>query len=810
MSHTKWRKTLRDLSANKLRSFFVILAIAIGVFGISTVANSYAILKREMDKNYQNTTPSSTTLLTSSLGTSEIKEISSLPYIDEVEEREKVVGRVQTGENEWKDIWLFVIDDFSNIRLDTFIPENGAFPPNSGEILFERKSLNFANAQIGKDISVKIRGGSATVLKLTGSVHDPGLAPSWMEGIAYGYITRDTYHLLGGKDNVCELKIKVTGDTLDIEHIREITCQLKAYLENKGTHVTQIDIPKPGKHPHFTQMAGLLFLMEAFGILALILSSVLVSNMVTSILEQQIRQIGIMKAIGATSFQIAALYQGLVIILSITALLFAMPLGISAGRGYAELAASILNFNIYSYDIPVYIFIMELAAGLLIPGLVSLIPIHKNSRITVREAIQNYGINEKAYSGKKGSDLKVLSGLPRPFLLSLRNTFRKKGRLIFTLLVMAVGGTGFIVAMNIYASMYNTVDEKINAFRYDIQISFEKPQAKEKILDMLKEISGIKQAEAWGGTAATRVYQDKTTGNSFQIIAPPSDTKLLKTPPMYSGRWLDSKDTNAIVINQRVVSEEPDIRVGTKLTLRINGIDTEWVVVGISKELLGLPTAYVNMEYLSKLMGYEGYAGSAVIVTRERTPAEKTLVAKELEQTLADKGMPLCSLVKLDDYRTSLVNHLLIIATFLITMSVLVLLVGGLGLATSISINTMERTREIGIMRAIGAPPYYITSMIVAEGVLIGIMSWVISFLLSWPLSKMISNQFGIIFFDAPLEFSVSYSGFILWFIIVILFAAAASFYPSRNASKMEIQKLYIMNKLYKVFRELNVLLLLI
>lgn len=788
MFNSIWRKGFRDLTINKTRTFLVILAITIGVFGISVVANSFAILQREMDKNYINTNPASSTLLTNYLTNEEISEIEALPFIEEVERRDKIVGRVQVGENEWKDIWLYVVDDFNNLRLDTFTPESGKAVPSTGEILFERKALNFSGAEIGQFVNIKITGGSITTLALTGSVHAPGLAPSWMEGFAYGYITKDTYLLLGGEETSTELKVKVTGNTLDKQHISDVTTQLKTYLKDKGIQVNRVEIPPPGRHPHYTQMASLLFLMEIFGVLALVLSAVLVSNMMTSILEQQTRQIGIMKSVGATSFQISKLYLGIVIAFSCTAMLFAIPIGILAGRAYASLAANILNFNIYSNEIPIYIYLIEIAAGILIPILVSALPIRKGSRITIREAIQDFGISQKVYSGRAVERASKIAGIfPRPFLLSLRNTFRRKGRLIFSLLVMAVGGTGFIVAMNIYASMDNTVDTKMDAIAYDIQVTFEQSQSTDTVEDTLKNISGIENVEAWSGANAVRVYEDTTTGNNFNIIAPPSNTKMMKTPPLDSGRWLEEGDTNSIVLNQRLISEEADIKVGDTIVLRMKGENTSWEVVGISKELLSLPTAYVNLEYLSTLLGQNGYTKSAVIATTNQDLASQSEVAKQVELALAEKGLPLSSLLKLDDYRTALVNHFVVIASFLITMSILVVIVGGLGLASTISINTMERTREIGIMRAIGAPSYYITGMIVVEGIIIGILSWFISFALSWPLSRVVSSEFGKIFFEMPLEFAASSLGYLIWLVLVIVIAAIASFYPSSKASKMEI-----------------------
>jgi len=788
MFASRWRKLARDLSVNKMRTTFVVLAICIGIFGISVVSNSYSILMREMDKNYMNTNPASATLVTNQLNDSEVQKVRNLPYIKDAEQREKVVGRVQTGENEWKDIWLYVIDDFNDIRLNNFTSESGKAVPGKGEVLFERKALPLAKAVVGQSVNIRVPGGKPTTLELSGSVHDPGLAPAWMEGYAYGYITQDTLHLLGETPDISELKVLVSEDAMNKQHIQDVTAQLKASLEKDGYQVTHIEIPRPGKHPHFDQMATLLFLMEVFGLLALLLSGVLVANLITAIMEQQTQQIGIMKAVGASSLQIAGLYQAMVMVLTVTAMLASIPAGIIGGRGYAWVAAEILNFKIFSYQIPHYVLLFEIALGLLIPALAAIIPIGKGSRITVREAINDYGIKQEKYTNDTRDFLtKTFKRLPRPFILSLRNTFRKRGRLIFTMLVISIGGTGFIVAMNIYASMYNTVDERINAFQYDIQVEFDQPQRPELIENTIGKIAGVSGLESWGGASISRVYKDGTTGNSFNIMAPPSATKLLTAPPMYSGRWLRPDDENAIVINQRVLSSEPDIKIGNEIILRVNKMDTRWTVVGISKELMGRPGSYANSEYLSKVLHKEGYARNAVIVTDSHNPSSQAAVAKRIERDLADQGIQISSMIKIIDYQKALEDHLLIIATFLIVMSVLVIIVGGLGLATTISINTLERTREIGIMRAIGASPRSLTAIIVTEGIIIGLLSWMVAISLSWPLSKYISYKFGMIFFEAPLEFAASASGIMIWFAIVIVFAALASFYPSWKAIKMPV-----------------------
>ncbi|MCP4541106.1 MAG: FtsX-like permease family protein [Chloroflexi bacterium] len=780
----RWRKVMRDLWLNKVRTFLVVLAIAIGIFGIGVVVNAYSILIREMDKNYLNTNPASATLWTDPMDRDFVQAVQDLSVIDQAEARRKVVGRIQVGPDEWKDIWLFVINDFDNVCISTFVPEDGVWPPADGEILLEREALSVARADVGDTVFVRIPDGLKQDLSLVGTVHAPGLAPAWMEGFAYGFVTPGTLELLGGEPYLNELKIVVAENEFDKETIKETAYQLKGWIEQNGRQVYRIEIPEPGKHPHITQMSALLFLLQAFGLLALVLSGVLVANMISALLAQQIRQIGMMKAVGARNRQIVGIYFGIVLALGLVALVVAMPAGVWVGRLYADFAADMLNFDIFSTEIPVWVYVLQVLVGLLVPILVAAYPIYKGSRVTVRQALSDYGVGQSGF-GKSPIDVLLgrIRGVARPFLLSLRNTFRRRGRLVLTLGTLAVGGAVFIVAMNVAASMDNTVSKRFDPLRYDIQLRFNRSYRVERIEQVVGDTSDVVQVETWGGAKAARVYPDGTTGNNFTVVAPPATTELMAEIPVIEGRWLRPDDGNGVVVNNQLLEKEPDVNVGDEITLRIGDRETGWLVVGVAQELIAVPTAFVNNEYFSQVTDQVGYAQNAVVVAESRDMETVSAIARSLEQSLQDAGLDVGTTQKMGDFRQAVEDHLKIIAFFLVLMSVLVVIVGGLGLISTMSINVLERTREIGVMRAIGASDWAILRIIVVEGGLIGALSWIIAVLLSLPLSVFVSRTFGVIFFETPLAFAVSPMGLVIWFVIVVVFSGLASFYPAWNAT---------------------------
>lgn len=783
-----WRKALRDLWLNKTRTALVVLAIAVGVFGLGLVLDSYTILTREMNENYQRTNPASATLYTSPLDEATVQFVEDLPQIAEAEARRMVVGRIQVGPDEWLNIWLFVINDYDQVRLDRFSPDQGQYPPKTGEILLERAALRLVGLKVGDTATVKIPDGAPVDLKMTGVVHAPGLPPAWMEGFAYGFITHETFTGLGGVPYFDELKIAVAESPLDRIAIRSTAYEVKEWLEQNGQSVSRIEIPEPGKHPHANQMATLLFLLEAFGLLALGLSGVLTANMISALLAQQIRQIGVMKAVGGRAYQVAVIYLGMVLFLGLLGLAVGIPLAILAGRGYASFAAGMLNFKIFSDAIPGWAFALQAGVGLLIPLTAAAFPILRGSRVTVRQAINDYGIADSP-STRLSTKEQRFAIFSRPFLLSLRNTFRRRARLALTLVTLATGGAGFIVAMNVLASMDSTVAARYDAARYDVQFWFSHPYPTARVEEIIRSVEGIAEAESWGGAKVELVYPDGTLSNRYNLVAPPSTTQLMTELPVIAGRWLQPDDTNALVINHALLSKEPGLEVGSQVTLRIGEAEQIWQVVGVVQEIMSLPAVYTNQEAFVAATGLSELTQSVVVVTENRSSETIAEITRRMEGALSTAGLDVSASQQLAQVRKAIEEHLLILASFLIMMSVLVLAVGGLGLASTMSINVLERQREIGVLRAIGASTAAVLRIIVVEGMIIGGLSWGLAVMLAWPISRFVSYTFGMTFFEAPLQFAVSPLGMVLWLGIALLLAALASLYPAWNAAQMTVRQ---------------------
>ena len=158
-------------------------------------------------------------------------------------------------------------------------------------------------------------------------------------------------------------------------------------------------------------------------------------------------------------------------------------------------------------------------------------------------------------------------------------------------------------------------------------------------------------------------------------------------------------------------------------------------------------------------------------------------------ETLSSEGVRARGSSSKAENRFGFDQHMLMIYVFLIVMSAIIGGVGGLGLMTTMSLNVFERRREMGVMRALGATPRIVWLMVVAEGVVIGVLSWAIAGLLAWPISKAIGDVLVRVLFRGGLDFTFEPLGFLIWMVVSISLSAVASFLPAWKASRVTVRE---------------------
>jgi putative ABC transport system permease protein len=225
----------------------------------------------------------------------------------------------------------------------------------------------------------------------------------------------------------------------------------------------------------------------------------------------------------------------------------------------------------------------------------------------------------------------------------------------------------------------------------------------------------------------------------------------------------------------------------------VNGKETEWSIVGFFR-FAGKVTgflAYTDFDYLTRLTGQVNQASLYRIVLDKPQPAEadQITLAQAVETLVGENGVPVADI----STGFSLINRAAggfgILTSFLLFLAGLIALVGSIGLAGTMSMNVLERTREIGILRAIGATNLVLMRMVIVEGMLIGLISWLLASALSFPIGKLISDSITQSVFGASSQLGYTLNGFLIWLVVVIVLSVLASVMPARNAASLTIRE---------------------
>lgn len=754
------------------------------MLGVSMGLN--IILTREVNGQYALVNPADIIIRTDAFGPDWVKSISRLTEVGAVEGRHSLSVQVLVSTEEKRTLILYALADFTDIRVSQLTSESGAWPPGKNEVLIERASLDFVGADVGELLSIEAADGKPRTLRIAGVAHDLTASPSVFSGIGVGYITLDTLDKLVQTHEFNELYITVTGGPPAFIYHQQVAELIRSKIEKSNRTVFSTIVREPGEHPEARLITPLSLIFAVVGALLLVMSIFLIINIISALLLQQIRSIGVMKTIGARPVQIMQLYLGMISVISIGALLMALPLG-AYGRQYlSDYFAGLLNIDIINFDVPWYLWLFQLGVGLSLPLLAALYPIIAGTRITIIQALNHYGLTT-ADSQWTTQILRVLPAVSRPLLLALRNTFRRKGRLALTLGPLIVGGAIFMTTVSIQLSLAQTLDSMGRYRQYDIEINLAQPVETRKSAREAFRIAGVTNVEGWRTAPAYRIRQDGSQSAEFTVIAPPADTELV-TPTLVEGRWLQPTDQNAIVINTELLDQEPGIRLGDEIQLQMAETKSVWRVVGVVTSQLYGPLVYTNYDDLTRITGGAQFATRLAITTAPEGDTPSSIL-KNLQKHFQQIGLVISSVQTAEEERARLDAQFDILLVALVVMVILLALVGILGLMGTLSINIIERRREIGVMRAIGASNATLLKIIMAESLVIGALSGIFAVGGALLISRPLNDAIGYAFARGPLQYSFPLSSIGIWFVIVEVLAVIASLVPAHSAIQISVRQ---------------------
>lgn len=804
-------KLRRDLRVSWSRFALMVVAMAVSLIVFGGVLLAWASVGRETSGAYMGTEPASATIVVDQpIDTQRmaaiVAEVRERPGIIEATARTQFRTEVEV-DGRLRDIPLqvFVATADDPLGMAKFQVSPGSWPPSPGEILLGGDSLTLLDVEVGDTVTLEGPSGEPLRLEVAGTVYDPSLSPAPQEQTGHGYLS--TAALAPSSRAVLDqLKIQVgeagaTTPSRDRDTVVAVAGEVGEWLQAEhGLSISEIQVPEPYTHPHQFQADSLLLSMLAGGVAALLLSTILVANMFNTLFTQQIPQIGIMKAIGARTGRIARFYLAMTFLVATTATLLALGPATLISRAGLRRLLGLLGIDPVSLAPPGWAYVVVLVVGLGLPPMMALIPVVRASRITVRAAMDHRGLGSKP-SAATGllARLSRIRRLDRGLLMALRNTVRRPARFWLSVGLLASAGMVFVAGMSLSASVGALAEEQEQQLNWDVDVQLTGPIPMKEIIKVVEQVPGVSRVEGWisvssgvagpGQIPLTRTYPDQGHGR-ISVTAIPTDTAMLTLPKLLEGRWLNPGETGAVVLNQITRSDTvPDTSAGDTVQLLVGGRATTWVVAGIVEERSGHGGVYTTAEGFADAMGQPQMVNQLRIATESHDEPTRDSVADTAARALIDAGFQVQSAASVARSGAISEAHVGPIVIIILAIAVAMGVVGSIGLATTMSANILDRTREFGVMHAIGARPGAVRRIVLAEGLFLASTSVLVAVIPALALIAILGAGLGNIFMEAPLPYRVSLLAVGIWLVLVILGGALATDAAATRASRITVRE---------------------
>jgi putative ABC transport system permease protein len=317
-------------------------------------------------------------------------------------------------------------------------------------------------------------------------------------------------------------------------------------------------------------------------------------------------------------------------------------------------------------------------------------------------------------------------------------------------------------------------------------------------IEQATQIPGVTGVEGWrrqSGTIRLADIAERVTDPAINLSGVPVPSQAY-TPVLLEGRMLQPGDRHAIVVHEFLL-DDLDVEVGDWVIVSIADPTNvrrwisrqRWQVVGVFLDVTMAGGALVPRDTLFDEIGRREV--NRVQVRSADDPEDATaMLALQARAFYESRGIDvqLSDLMTVAQRSNRQLTSMSVIIGLLILVALIVALVGAISLNGTLSISVLERRREIGVLRAIGATPGFIRTRFVIEGLLMGLLSWLIALLLSFPVGYVTAQGVA-----AALRINVVYQydwlGVWIWLGLASVIAIIASLSPAQQAIRTSVQE---------------------
>jgi putative ABC transport system permease protein len=776
MGTTLAHKAWRDLGRRRARAILTSATIALAVAGVGMLAVP-TLIDHTMSAEVRETHLYDLTLPVRDMAFDDDtgRELAAIPNVDAVSARVTYSTRALIGDRRIP-ATLWGVDDFARQSIDVVRVTSGAVAAD-GQVLADDGNADAVDLGLvaGDHVRLVAADGSVASLEVSGVARSlafrqgPGESPKQL----ILYATNDTVRALAGVSGVNSLAFRL-DDTAPSAVAATVT-RLHSWLDtNVGTGaltdlpVTRNEGDWPGRvFAH--QMTTFVYVLAA---LALITAVFLIANTMNTLMAEQTAEIGVMKAIGGRRRQIAGVFLRAALYLAIFGVLVGVPIGIAIAHMIANfVTSSVLGVpGRFAVSLPVIAFSAAFAVVLTVGATAP--ALRRALRIPVREALQSKGA--AVTFGVSPIDRLILHGrlLPRTIKLGARNLVRNKRRTAATTLQIALAVATALGFLNMATSFGRALEKDYSVIAWDASMYAPAgaPRLDAAAREIAAETAGVEQVEPV--LLNTIEYADET----YPVLG--MTGTALYHPDLRDGRWYTVEEASQgapVAIVGPNAARENGLKPGDTVTVTTAGGEMELQIIGIDRSQQQNGRAfYVPLRWLQQATGWGDATNMLWLSMTHADNSDIDRSTNAVEDALTTAGYRVApeTLHSLKAENKAANDAIL---NMIILVGGVVVAIGMVGLVNAITMNVIERTREIGILRCLGARARDIRRAFAAESVVQAILGWTLGiplgFLLSWGLARLTLTIMELeiaTVFDAGTAFIVLAATIVLAALIVI------------------------------------------
>jgi putative ABC transport system permease protein len=792
------RKSIADVVGRRAHSLLVVVAILIAVGGLTAVnvADGALSAAYAFTASSQGLRPD-LVVAVDKADASLLSDLSRLPAVTSVQQATTMATRWRVAAAPGHvSFSVITYPDLQHVPLTPFQLVQGRYP-GTGEIVMEYGDSGLQPFAVGDTVTLDTAQGGAA-LRVVGIARTSGLNPA-VTGKAVGYMSTagllalPAFSYVPGQ--VPRQPMRADEISLKLRSPAEYRASADAVAPVVRAHGASVLAVFPPEHgATLDQLKSIFSLVRLLMAVALLLAGILLLNTITALIAEQTAVIATMKALGATRARIVRGYCTTVLIYSAVATPVGLAAGVAAGHYLGLTLAASIPLAAGPFELPPSVVGLGLGVGFGVPIVAALIPLWLGTRISVRQALAAWGVAGVEAEGA-GVVARLFAGrlgrVPQTVWLGLRGLFRKPWRAALSVATVSIAAVCFLVVQSMAASVSGSIASVWGNFSADTEIYGGENATYSGITAMLKTVPNVGRVERVGWLGA------QTAWGKVAVWGVEPDSRLYHHE-MTSGRWFTAQDSNVVLLGDQMAARA-GLHAGSTFTLTGPGgaRRVSWTVVGTVRESVddlsqaGAVVAPVNEVY--ELGGADpGHIGDftnrLLVQAADRSPGAVDRLTRDVDAVgraamAGGREGPIAEVFRFSDEVVRHQRNFMPLYALLVAVAVVVAAVGVLGLADALGASVVERQRDIGLLRSLGASGRRVAQVFWVEGLALSAVAWLLASLVGVPLAYLFVGLFRRLIM--PIDFHFDPLAFAVMLAATVAIATLATVVPAVRAASL-------------------------